>query len=45
MRGSYGSDRMLVGCTITCAISTVHDECCVFESRPWRSVFDTTLCQ
>ena len=33
-------DRMVVGFTTTCAISTY----CEFEPRLWRGVLDTTFC-
>ena len=36
-------DRMVVGFTTTCAISTYHHKCCEFEPRSWRGVLDTTL--
>ena len=39
-----GSDRMVVGFTTTCAISTYHHLSCEFESRSWRGVIDITLC-
>ena len=42
--GSRGRDRMLVGFTNTYAFSAYHHYSCEFESRSWRSVFDTTLC-
>ena len=35
---------MAVGFTTTCAISAYHDQRCEFDSRSWRGVFDTTLC-
>jgi hypothetical protein len=43
LRGHRGRDRMVVGFTTTCAICTYH-HCCEFESRSWRGVLDTTLC-
>jgi len=35
---------MVVGFTTSCAISAYHHLSCEFESRSWRGVFDTTLC-
>ena len=43
-RVQYDPDRMVVGFTTTYAISANHHQRCEFESRPWRSVTDTTLC-
>jgi len=37
-------DRMVVGFTTCCAISGYHHKYCEFESRWWRDVHDTTLC-
>jgi hypothetical protein len=37
-------DRMVVGFKTICAISAYHHKSCEFESRSWRGVFDTTLC-
>jgi hypothetical protein len=37
-------DRMVVGFTTTCAVSTYYHTSCEFESRTWRGVLDTTLC-
>ena len=37
-RGRRGHDRMVVGFTTTCAISTYHHWCCQFESRSGRDV-------
>jgi len=34
----------IVGFTTTCTISAYHQWSCEFESRSWRSVIDTTLC-
>ena len=42
--GRRGRDRMVVGFTTTCAISTYHNYSCEFEARTWQSVLDTTLC-
>ena len=44
--GHRGHDRMVVGFTITYAISAYHHKCCNFEYRiPLRrGVLDTTLC-
>jgi hypothetical protein len=44
LRGRRGRDRIVVGSTTTYAISAYHHLCCEFESRSWRSVLDTTLC-
>ena len=35
---------MVVGFTITCAISAYHHYHCEFEPRSWQGVLDTTLC-
>jgi len=35
---------MMVGCTTTYAISAYHHKRCEFESRSWRGVPITTLC-
>ena len=40
-RGRCGRDRMVVGFTTTCAISTYHHERCEIESHSWRSVLNT----
>jgi len=37
-------DRMVVGFTTTCAISTYYHWGCEFESRSWQCVLDTILC-
>jgi hypothetical protein len=37
-------DRMVVGFTTTYSISAYHHYGCEFESRSWRGVLDTTLC-
>ena len=42
--GYSGRDRMVVGFTITYVISDYQHYCCEFESRSWRGVFDTLLC-
>jgi hypothetical protein len=42
-RGRRGRDRMVVGFTTTCAISSNHHLSCEFESRSWRGVLNTTL--
>ena len=39
-----GHDRMVVGYTTWCAISTYHHQSCEFETRSRRGVFNTTLC-
>ena len=45
MRSTLGpSYGMVVGFTTTCAISAYHHQRCEFDSRSWRDVFDTTLC-
>jgi len=38
-----GRDRMVVGFTTTCAISTYHHLSCEFEPRSCLGVLDTTL--
>jgi len=43
-RGRSGRDRMIVWFTTTCAISVYHHLTCEFESRSWRGVLDTALC-
>ena len=40
----HGRDRMVVGFTTTFAINSYHNKSCKFQSRSWRGVFDTTLC-
>jgi hypothetical protein len=40
----HGRDRIVVGFTTTYAISAYHHERFKFESRLWRTVLDTTLC-
>ena len=42
--GRHARGRMLVGFTTTYAISTYHHYRCEFESRTWRGVLDTILC-
>jgi hypothetical protein len=44
IRGGRGRDRIVVRFTTTSAISTYHHLRCKFESRSWRDVLDTTLC-
>jgi hypothetical protein len=39
-----GRDHMLVGFTITCAVSAYHHYSCEFEPLSWGGVLDTTLC-
>ena len=39
-----GRDRMDVGFTPTYAISANHHQSCEFESRSWRGILHTTLC-
>ena len=39
-----GRARMVVGFTTNYAISAYHHISCEFESRSWRRVRDTTLC-
>jgi hypothetical protein len=41
-RGSH--DRMVDGFTTTNVISAYHHWSCEFDSRSWRGVLDTTLC-
>ena len=41
-RGRRG--RMVVGIITTDAFSAYHHYSCEFESRSWRGVLDTTLC-
>ena len=36
--------RIVVRFATTCAISVYHHWSCEFESRSWRGVFNTTLC-
>ena len=45
-RSRRGRDRMVVGLTTTCtcAISAYHLQSFELESRRWRDVLDTTLC-
>jgi len=45
-RSRRGRYRMVVGLTTTCtcAISAYHLQSFELESRRWRDVFDTTLC-
>ena len=43
-RSYCGRDRMVGGFTITYVISVYHHYLCEFESRYWRGVLDTTLC-
>ena len=42
--GSIGRDRMVVGFTATCLISTYHHLSCEFESRSCRGAVYTKLC-
>ena len=42
--GRRGRHRMVVGFTITYAISAYHNQRCEFESRSWLGVLDATLC-
>ena len=37
-------NRMVVRLTTTYVISAYHHQYCEFESRSWRGVLDTTLC-
>ena len=41
--GCHGLDHMVVGFTITCAISAYHHYNCELEPCSWRCVLDTTL--
>jgi hypothetical protein len=43
-RGRHGRDRMVVGLTTTCSISTYPHQSCEFKPGSWRGVLDTTLC-
>ena len=43
-RTRRGFDRMVVGFTTTYATSAFHHYSCEFESRSWRGVLDTKLC-
>jgi len=43
-RDRRGCDRMVVGFTITYAISAYQHTSCEFKSRPWRVVLNTTFC-
>ena len=43
-KGRGGRDRRAVGFTTTCAINVYHHKSCEFESRSWRGVLDTILC-
>ena len=43
-RGRHGRDHMVVGFTTTYSISAYNHWSCEFESRLWRGVLDTTLC-
>ena len=43
-RDRHGRVRMVFGFTTTCTITTYHHGSCEFESRSWRGVLDTTLC-
>jgi hypothetical protein len=40
----YTGSVVVVGFTTTCAISAYHHYSCEFESRSWRGVLDTSLC-
>jgi hypothetical protein len=42
-RGRCGRDRMVVGFSTTCTITTYHHISCGFESRPWQCVLHTTF--
>jgi hypothetical protein len=42
--GRYDRDRVVVGFTTTYAIGAYHHQQYEFESRSWRGVLDTTLC-
>jgi hypothetical protein len=43
-RDHRGCDRMVVGCTTTCANNAYHHLSCEFEPRSRRGVLHTTLC-
>jgi len=42
--GLRGHDHIAVGFATTYAIRDYHHYICEFESRSWRGVLDTTLC-
>ena len=42
--GRRDRDRMVVGFTTTYTISVHHPQCYEYESRSWRGVLNTTLC-
>ena len=42
--GHRGRDRMVVGFTTTYVNSAYHHYRCEFETRSWRGVLETTLC-
>ena len=39
-----GRGRMVVGFITTCGINACHHSSCEFESRSWRGILETTLC-
>jgi hypothetical protein len=43
-RGRRGHDRIKIGFTTTYDINAYHHKCYEFDSRSWRGVLDTTLC-
>ena len=43
-KGRCGRDHTVVGFTTTYAASAYHHKRCELESRSWRGVLDTTLC-
>jgi len=42
--GRLGRDSKVVGFTTSCAISVYYHKRCEFESRSWRGVLETKLC-
>jgi hypothetical protein len=43
-QGHHGRDHMVIGFTTTYATSAYNHKSCEFESRSWRGVLNTTLC-
>jgi hypothetical protein len=44
MRSCHGHNRLVVGFTTTYVINAYYHKGCEFESRTWRGVFNTILC-
>ena len=44
IRSCHGHNRLVVGFTTTYVINAYYHKGCEFESRTWRGVFNTTLC-